>query len=181
MKAENGCLTSIIKRCSINIIWIKWRLPLFIPNIPTFHYSIIPCGLPKKTATKRTIIPICCRNFDTSIDYELSVKNIERPAPGIQYRASSIQHPASNIQQRSSEYSLKRYAPCPMPYALILAPCAVRLEPWANQFPEVGCPLPAARGKWPETRGSPIRFHPDGNIAGLFDSGNRYDDHSGLL
>ncbi len=50
-----------------NIIWIKWCLPLFIPSIPIFHYSITPCGLQKRTATIRVIIPISCRISETIV------------------------------------------------------------------------------------------------------------------
>jgi hypothetical protein len=28
-------------------------LPLYIPSIPTFHYSIIPCGLSRKWPQKK--------------------------------------------------------------------------------------------------------------------------------
>jgi hypothetical protein len=47
----------------------KGRDRIFIPIIPTFHCSIIPCGLQKRKATKRTIIPRNCRVSETLIIY----------------------------------------------------------------------------------------------------------------
>jgi len=64
-KAENSCLMSIIKKCRLNTFCRKCYFPLSIPSIPIFHYSIIPCGLQKTTATKTIIIPISYRNYDT--------------------------------------------------------------------------------------------------------------------
>ncbi|MGB9441634.1 MAG: hypothetical protein WCB15_27085, partial [Desulfobacterales bacterium] len=39
--------------------------PLFIPSIPTFHYSIIPCGFLTWMAIKNAIFPTICRNSET--------------------------------------------------------------------------------------------------------------------
>jgi hypothetical protein len=47
-KPENRCLESIIKKSRFNISCRIVRFPLFIPNIPTFHYSIIPYGSSRK-------------------------------------------------------------------------------------------------------------------------------------
>jgi len=51
-KAENGCLTGIIIECRYNIFCRIDLFPLFIPSIPSFHYSIIPCGFPTWMAAK---------------------------------------------------------------------------------------------------------------------------------
>jgi hypothetical protein len=34
-------------------------------SYPVFHYSIIPCGLQNKIATKITIVPTSCMNSET--------------------------------------------------------------------------------------------------------------------
>ena len=39
--------------------------------LESFHYSIIPCGLQMKMATKITVIPISYRNSDT-LNYYIS-------------------------------------------------------------------------------------------------------------
>jgi hypothetical protein len=43
-KAGNGCLTNIIIKCSYSIDCRIDLFPLFRPSVPTFQYSIIPCG-----------------------------------------------------------------------------------------------------------------------------------------
>ncbi len=64
-KAENGYLTTIIIKVRFNIFCRIDLFPLFIPSIPTFHYSIIPCGLPTRAAAKNTIFLTSCRNSET--------------------------------------------------------------------------------------------------------------------
>jgi hypothetical protein len=64
-KAENGYLTPLIIQVRFNIFCRIDLFPLFIPSIPTFHYSIIPCGLPPRAATKNTIFLTSCRNSVT--------------------------------------------------------------------------------------------------------------------
>jgi hypothetical protein len=64
-KEENGYLTTIIRKVGFNIFCRIDLFPLFIPSIPTFHYSIIPCGLPTRAATKNTIFLKSCRNSET--------------------------------------------------------------------------------------------------------------------
>jgi len=51
-KVENGCLMSIIIKCRFDIFCRIDLFPLFIPSLPTFHYSIIPCGLPRELPSK---------------------------------------------------------------------------------------------------------------------------------
>jgi len=51
-EAENRCRMSIIKKCSFNIFCRIGCFPLFRPSLPKFHYSIIPCGLPKEWPQK---------------------------------------------------------------------------------------------------------------------------------
>jgi hypothetical protein len=46
--------------------WAQVRGFAPIGMMESFHYSIIPCGCQKKTATKITIIPIGCRISETS-------------------------------------------------------------------------------------------------------------------
>ena len=64
-KAENGYLTTIIIKVRFNIFCRIDLFPLFIPSIPTFHYSIIPCGLLTWMAIKNAIFPTICRNSET--------------------------------------------------------------------------------------------------------------------
>jgi hypothetical protein len=45
VKVEIGCLTGIIIKCRYNIFCRIDLFLLFRPILPTFHYSIIPCGL----------------------------------------------------------------------------------------------------------------------------------------
>jgi hypothetical protein len=66
VKAENGCLMGIIIKCRYNIFCRIDLFPLFIPSIPTFHYSIIPCGFLTWMAIKNAIFPTICRNSETS-------------------------------------------------------------------------------------------------------------------
>ncbi len=73
-KAENGCLTGIIIECRYNIFCRIDLFPLFIPSIPTFHYSIIPCGFPMWMTTKNTIFPTSCRNSETLINIQAKGK-----------------------------------------------------------------------------------------------------------
>jgi hypothetical protein len=40
--------------------------PLFVPSVPTFHHSIVPCGFPTWMAIKNTIFPKSCRKSETS-------------------------------------------------------------------------------------------------------------------
>ena len=47
------------------LLFEEIRFLFYIPSIPTFHFSIIPCGLQKTTVTKRAIIPISRINPDT--------------------------------------------------------------------------------------------------------------------
>jgi hypothetical protein len=54
-----------LKKKGIKIFCRIDLFPLFIPNIPTFHYFIIPCGLPTRAATKNTIFLTSCRNSET--------------------------------------------------------------------------------------------------------------------
>jgi len=61
MKAEKGYLTSIIIKCRYNIFCRIDLFPLFIPSIPIFHYSIIPCGFPMWMATKNIVYSLSCR------------------------------------------------------------------------------------------------------------------------
>jgi hypothetical protein len=68
-KAENECVTGIAIKCRHNIFYRIDLFPLFIPSIPTFHYSIIPRGFPMWMATKNTIFlpPRRDRNSETLI------------------------------------------------------------------------------------------------------------------
>jgi len=52
-------------KVGFNILCGRDLFPLFIPSIPKFHYSIIPCGLPTRAATKTTIFLTSCKNSET--------------------------------------------------------------------------------------------------------------------
>ena len=57
-KVENKCLAGIIIECRYNIFCRIDLFPLFIPSLPTFHYSIIPCDLPTSMATKTPYLQV---------------------------------------------------------------------------------------------------------------------------